>query len=815
MSDLITGCLSGPWAQRIGWMLIHSFWQETLVAIMLGLTLRLLRHRSSQSRWLAACVALAAMAILPLLTAFLVPVRPRVMDPAGTRSNAAVATRIPSSLVPPVNATAGGESVMPPLRHAAGQTADSPVAAADESAFSFGRISGRVHPIMPWLLLAWLIGVCGVSLWHLGGWILLQRARRFHTCPVSPGVRRVFQNVVQRLRVSEPVQLLESASFAVPVVIGWLRPVILLPACAICGLAPAQLEAVLAHELAHIRRHDYLVGLIQAVVETLFFYHPAVWWASQRIRQESEYCCDEMALQACPDRQNYAHALLRIVELGARQPDLALAASGGKVLWRIQRILRLPVSESSWSARWMAGILVLACLLAGGSIMYHASAAQSVTRLDAKGDIGRALGADVTSTRPATQPATDWGQPLGGLAARLSIDKTSFKAGDPVPIHLVVRNASDEVRVFQRPTEPANSTLIVRDDRGRDVPYLDAPVQAIVPEISIGSHQDVALDPFDLAQWYYLRRPGKYTVSWPGTKFLLPGLGSVALPATPQIEFEIAANTAIAADGDPIGRLLPLVKQGWQFEAMKIAAGKLRPEGNWPEGPGWSFAFVYPSTNEKGPRIRLWLTDQPAPEQPAIGDPQLSGEYVGKISLWHVYMHIPVSGLKAWPGVKEEIRQALAADVAQQQISPVAVNATPEGNDEPYRELHRRYRTEIRAAAKAGNKEEIRKLTERFNESINGKLLFLAVTRIEPDGAYTTLLSSTFNAWDGPAAKIHHGDNNDPHITREKANGQEYVRIEAGAGTNSRFADSLYIIFGMRPLPAGRQPEPAKAAPER
>ena len=94
-----------------------------------------------------------------------------------------------------------------------------------------------------------------------------------------------------------------------PTVIGWLKPVVLLPASALAGLTPRQLEAILAHELAHIRRHDYLVNLLQTLVETLLFYHPAVWWLSRRIRVERENCCDDLAVSLCGDPVAYAAAL--------------------------------------------------------------------------------------------------------------------------------------------------------------------------------------------------------------------------------------------------------------------------------------------------------------------------------------------------------------------------------------------------------------------------------------------------------------------------------------------------------------------------
>ena len=104
-----------------------------------------------------------------------------------------------------------------------------------------------------------------------------------------------------RLGLPAAAHVVESALVDVPTVVGWLRPAILLPVAAIATLTPAQVEAILAHELAHIRRHDYAVNLLQTIAETLLFYHPAVWWLSKRIRAEREHCCDEIAVEICGD----------------------------------------------------------------------------------------------------------------------------------------------------------------------------------------------------------------------------------------------------------------------------------------------------------------------------------------------------------------------------------------------------------------------------------------------------------------------------------------------------------------------------------
>jgi uncharacterized protein (TIGR03435 family) len=123
----------------------------------------------------------------------------------------------------------------------------------------------------------------------------------------------------------------------VPAVIGWLRPYILLPISALTGLGESELQAIIAHELAHVKRYDYLVNLLQNAIETLLFYHPAVWWLSGGIREERERCCDDLAVALCGDPILYAEALARLEEMRGI-PEPALAATGGDLLARIRRL---------------------------------------------------------------------------------------------------------------------------------------------------------------------------------------------------------------------------------------------------------------------------------------------------------------------------------------------------------------------------------------------------------------------------------------------------------------------------------------------
>src|SRR4029079_2061638 len=132
---------------------------------------------------------------------------------------------------------------------------------------------------------------------------------------------------------------LQSVLIQTPVVVGYFRPTILLPICVATGLPESQLELILAHELARIRRHDYVVNLLQTLVETLFFYHPAVWWLSRQIRIEREHCCDDLVVRLLGNRLEYGRALVAIEELRGASPILALGAADGSLLARIRRIV--------------------------------------------------------------------------------------------------------------------------------------------------------------------------------------------------------------------------------------------------------------------------------------------------------------------------------------------------------------------------------------------------------------------------------------------------------------------------------------------
>ncbi len=234
------------------------------------------------------------------------------------------------------------------------------------------------------LVLAWLCGVGVLTLRLISGWLWVQRMKSHGASPAADGWQHIVARLSRRLHIARHVRLLESTLVEVPTVIGWIKPVVLLPASALAGLSPQQLEAILAHELAHIRRHDYLVNLLQTLVETLLFYHPAVWWLSRRIRVERENCCDDLAVRLCGDPYTYAKALADLEELrGAARPQafLAMAATGGSLVERVRRLLGAP-SHAGRAPGWLAGsatILLMLGIAAGAARTDASQSSQPAT----------------------------------------------------------------------------------------------------------------------------------------------------------------------------------------------------------------------------------------------------------------------------------------------------------------------------------------------------------------------------------------------------------------------------------------------------
>lgn len=332
-------------ADRVGWMLIHSLWQFTLVALLAALLQSVLKRRSAAARYAALLAAMLALVALPLATWF----SPWSVD--GSAPVAGSGRLAKPSHVPVAQRIAGPERgdglatrmALPaelPLELAANPPAEPRHVSAAPSriAVSLAVLQSRVQAWLPELVLVWLVGVLLAACRPLFSWYTVHRLRTLGVSPAGDSVQRLLTRTAKTLGLARAVEVLQSTLVKTPVVVGHFRPVVLLPLCVVTGLSERQLALILAHELAHIRRHDYLINLLQTFVETLFFYHPAVWWLSHQIRNERENCCDDVAMTTVDSRADYGRALLALEELRSTRTALSLAAQGGSLLARIRRI---------------------------------------------------------------------------------------------------------------------------------------------------------------------------------------------------------------------------------------------------------------------------------------------------------------------------------------------------------------------------------------------------------------------------------------------------------------------------------------------
>jgi beta-lactamase regulating signal transducer with metallopeptidase domain len=326
-----------PWVDRLGWTLIHFLWQGATIAAIYLLARRYVR--AVNARYLLACTALAAMTAAPLIT-FLV---------AGSGSNSQALATATAVSGPP---RGGFEMLLP----------------APE----------LWQRIAPWLVGSWFAGVIAFSVRLIGGWLVATQLR-FTAARTVPGEwQQLFEKLAQQIGVTRPVSLLVSSAVEVPSVIGWLRPAIVTPVSALAGLPAGYLEALLAHELAHVRRHDFLVNMLQKIVETLLFYHPAVWWVSKQIRIERELCCDDLAVASSGDVLTYARALAELESGRPAHTSLAVAASGGSLANRIRRLLAPLEGDSHALPGWGAASITSLLIIGGIFVVAKAQEPKSI-----------------------------------------------------------------------------------------------------------------------------------------------------------------------------------------------------------------------------------------------------------------------------------------------------------------------------------------------------------------------------------------------------------------------------------------------------
>jgi beta-lactamase regulating signal transducer with metallopeptidase domain len=337
--NLLAHLLSPETMRIVALTLLHFLWQGAALAAAAYVSLHFLRNASVRYAFLVGVLVLILAA--PVATFVIL------------NSQAATASTSPSTM----------NSAL------ATDTSARAVAVKHQS-----TTSSTTAPDYFFLLVElWFAGVVLFSLRSAGGFFLVVRLRRKESTPVSRELVELCQTLQQKMGITRMVRYCKSLQLDTPVVVGWIRPTVLLPVSALTGLEEAQLQAVIAHELAHIQRLDAFVNLFQIAVESLLFYHPAVWWLGKRIREERENCCDDAAVAVCGSPVTYAHALARMAESRVA-PQLVMAANRGPLAARVARLLGIDHSSGAQRGTNLSvGVLCLSAALLAGSALIGAA----------------------------------------------------------------------------------------------------------------------------------------------------------------------------------------------------------------------------------------------------------------------------------------------------------------------------------------------------------------------------------------------------------------------------------------------------------
>jgi bla regulator protein BlaR1 len=335
--SLFSGLLSDQLIKAIGWTLFHSLWQGLIIALLFLVLYYKFRNHRAEFRYLTAATA--------LLVLFLASTVTFIVTYSGTSSgNEVTVTNTIKETIIPVIFNTGTE------------------ATETFGSNRFQLFMQHIPERFSFIVNLWIIGLLFISLRLTGSTFIAYRYKRTNLTPVPDRVLERFSLLVQRLNVSGRVRLLGSKLVKNPMVIGYLKPVVLIPASAISHIPCEQLDAILVHELAHIMRHDFLINVFQNIVELLMFYHPVVWYLNHQIRKERENCCDDLAV-AYGGSLTYARALSTVHEIQF-YPKLVLTLGLKKhhLLNRVVRILKPKKMKTNVFDKLITGVVLIAAV---------------------------------------------------------------------------------------------------------------------------------------------------------------------------------------------------------------------------------------------------------------------------------------------------------------------------------------------------------------------------------------------------------------------------------------------------------------------
>ena len=333
MMNAITEIFSSEWLNALGWTLLHSLWQALIILGCVLAAQRLIPSVHSELRYGIACIGLAFLMLASAATFLhLAPL-----------SSSAENVGNPSTTLFHVTSLEKSPAVEP--------------------ANFVPVFLSTIERNMPLIVIAWAVGFLFLVLRLATGiWFTYKIRSAAHV--IEGRWQKFVRESARQLGITRLIELAESASITTPMVIGFLKPVILVPAGMLTGLTTSQLETILLHELAHIKRRDFLVNFLQTVFETVFFFNPFVWILSNEIRKEREYCCDDLVMKRHGDAMAYAHALVRLAEARLASPVLALPLSNDRnvLLQRVKRIMEKSFKRSERKRIVIPAILLIVSL---------------------------------------------------------------------------------------------------------------------------------------------------------------------------------------------------------------------------------------------------------------------------------------------------------------------------------------------------------------------------------------------------------------------------------------------------------------------
>jgi bla regulator protein BlaR1 len=335
--NFINNIISGNLINAIGWTIIHSLWQGAAAALGFASVMFFLRRSNARTRYLAGVMTLMLVLVMSMVT-FVSIYQPGIQGIPVTGEDG-------SPLLLTGAITNRGD-IAPP---------------------AFFKNYFNRH--LPLVVTVWLLGVLVLVLRLAGGYLYNQRLKLHRNRPLPEAWQNRLETFCRQAGIGKTISLVESALVKIPMTVGHFKPVILFPLGLVTGLPRDQVEALLAHELAHILRKDYLVNILQSFVDILFFYHPGVRWISSQVRAERENCCDDIAVSLSGNSLNVARALANIQDYGVRTPYPAMAAGGKRwgssrgLLTRVKRLVSPPKQYPGFAAGTIGTVVLVLGLL--------------------------------------------------------------------------------------------------------------------------------------------------------------------------------------------------------------------------------------------------------------------------------------------------------------------------------------------------------------------------------------------------------------------------------------------------------------------